>query len=376
MGAAEENLMVNSGPKINADAVMVEVTEEVAGVTAKGRAVVAGDALVITGAEPQKSDRFAKYYLPRLDNGDIRVSDLVWGKLEDASSSKDVSVEENDTTIVHSNHYKPRRGRGRPCKWTHWDGIVESMEKKATSDLYDFCKYGYPEETQMFGSADELIVLEKAKRRHMHKNHNADPMELLSQLCSVAIEPMNRNNLSKKIFSYFSYYRNYVVTTSNEVSVIGKVKPKRGRDRTSLHSPELEMTQMQDSYWSELSLHNDPTYSLRSASTRTRPMHERRGITRKVYIFITSNAACGIHSEETDTSDGKTNAKMTQTHEVKGTALVLSFVRLSSRDVPMLKGLSVLLATTALLDRLVNMPFYLGPQEASNPVTHPEANGF
>lgn len=46
MGAAEENLIGNSGLKLDTDAVMVEAAGEVAGVTVEGRVVVAG----ITGA--------------------------------------------------------------------------------------------------------------------------------------------------------------------------------------------------------------------------------------------------------------------------------------------------------------------------------------
>ncbi|OEL29228.1 hypothetical protein BAE44_0009753 [Dichanthelium oligosanthes] len=556
-GAAAEILMRNSGPNVDAEAVMVEAAGEVAGVKVEGRVVVPGDAVVITDAgtdgdgslvmvcdlsygtewvgmvgaemggdgsgenvrvpnggggmegklgvesgghkseeeeaakiveqsayhtpqhaeaEPNKKDQFARYCLPHLDSGDIRVLDLVWGKLEDGEKSSSdefinavnhaleellrgilvgmscpcspeelsdsgmsylvenhglregvtcsttnwaevfkifhpeiflhyvkllalfpgqggdllelviacsqltsfyqskgcselatfqttsgwaenamdapstKNVEEDVSSIVHSNHDKPRKGIGRPCKWKPEDGI-ELMEKKATSNLYNSCSYDYPGERQMAGSADEL-------------------------------------------------------------------KLKGGQNRTGLHSPEVEMTDhTHDSFWSELCLHNDPIYSLKTGSTRTKPTHKRRSsLERSVpssQQVQPATLAPKKHIQVMQRPIIHVNAKMA--HEVKPTALVLVFGRpaaLSSETdiIKMFRHYGPLQQTETEVRkdtntvkvvfkkradaerafsvagsyfpfgpwlqsyRLVNMPFSLGPLEASNPVTHPEAN--
>uniref|UniRef100_A0ACD5TG35 Uncharacterized protein n=1 Tax=Avena sativa TaxID=4498 RepID=A0ACD5TG35_AVESA len=128
-------------------------------------------------------------------------------------------------------------------------------------------------------AVNELTVEKRAKRRRLHMHHIADPKELLIQLCSVAVEPMDKYDSSALLISYFSDYRNYVVSATTEASVIEKTASKRGRKKRVLPSPELETTDhMQDSYWSGLSLHNHPIHSLKRAATNTRPRRKRKSL--------------------------------------------------------------------------------------------------
>ncbi|KAL6841376.1 hypothetical protein ACP4OV_028894 [Aristida adscensionis] len=226
----------------------------------------------------------------------------------DASSPKDIFVEEDVTDVVHPNHDKPKRGRGRPRKQKPEDDL-ELTNRKTTSIPDNAGTFDDPGERQMFmdfddspnwnrsqptengkfelsndDSDDELAVLKRAKWRRVHKNNSADPKEMLPQLCSVAIEPMSRNSLSATIISYFGYFRNYAVSASSESNTIRKIKPKRGEKRKNLDSPEVETTDhMQDSYWSGLSLQNDPVHGLNRASENTRPKHRRR-LSQKIYV--------------------------------------------------------------------------------------------
>ncbi|VAH20050.1 unnamed protein product [Triticum turgidum subsp. durum] len=126
-------------------------------------------------------------------------------------------------------------------------------------------------------AANELTVEKCAKRRRLHSHHLADPKELFSQLCSVAIEPTDGYNFSALTISYFSDFRNYVVSVATEASIIEKSTSKKRRKKRVLPSPELETTDhMQDSYWSGLSLLNHPIHSLKRASTNTRPRRRRK----------------------------------------------------------------------------------------------------
>ncbi|KAM0888126.1 hypothetical protein ACQ4PT_028493 [Festuca glaucescens] len=128
-------------------------------------------------------------------------------------------------------------------------------------------------------AVNELTVEKRAKRRRMHGHQIADPKELFSQLSSVAIEPMDKYNSSAMIISYFSDYRNYVVSATTEANVIEKSASKRGRKKRVLPSPKLETTDhMQDSYWSGLSLHNHPIHSLKRAVINTRPRRKRKSV--------------------------------------------------------------------------------------------------
>ncbi|KAM0828949.1 hypothetical protein ACQ4PT_067196 [Festuca glaucescens] len=128
-------------------------------------------------------------------------------------------------------------------------------------------------------AVNELTVEKRAKRRRMHRHLIADPKELFSQLSSVAVEPMDKYNSSAMIISYFSDYRNYVVSATTEANVIEKTASKRGRKKRVLPSPELETTDhMQDSYWSGLSLHNHPIHSLKRAVINTRPRRKRKSV--------------------------------------------------------------------------------------------------
>ncbi|XP_047044349.1 PWWP domain-containing protein 3-like [Lolium rigidum] len=128
-------------------------------------------------------------------------------------------------------------------------------------------------------AVNELTVEKCAKRRRMLRHLIADPKELFSQLSSVAVEPMDKYNSSAMIISYFSDYRNYVVSATTEANVIEKTASKRGRKKRVLPSPELETTDhMQDSYWSGLSLHNHPIHSLKRAVINTRPRRKRKSV--------------------------------------------------------------------------------------------------
>ncbi|XP_062179468.1 PWWP domain-containing protein 5-like [Phragmites australis] len=390
----------------------------------------------------------------------------------DSSSTKNVTLGEDVTNVVHPNHDKPKKGRGRPRKRKPED-VIELREKNtsnlnnsATYDDFDDSKHrkirnldsfedsetklhssfkigecirraasqltgpssiakpqDEPTEDGEFDSSgddtdDELTMLKRAKWRRMHKNHSTEPKELLPQLCSVAIEPMSGNSFSTTIISYFSDYRNYVVTSSTEASIIGEVKPKRGRKRTNVHYPEVEMTDhMQDSYWSELSLHNDPTHSLKRASTSMRPRRKRRS-SQDRYVPLSQHVQLATlapkkHIQVMERPIIHVDAKMAD--ELKPTALVLSFgrsaalpsemdlIKMFSRHGPLKETETEVHKDTSTVKvvfkkradaerafsaagkygtfgpslrsyRLVNMPFSLSLLEANNPVTHPEAN--
>ncbi|KAG8085853.1 hypothetical protein GUJ93_ZPchr0010g9899 [Zizania palustris] len=267
-------------------------------------------------------------------------------------------------------------------------------------------------------AVNELTVEKRAKRRRMHKHHIADPKELLSQLCSVAAEPMNRYNFSAMIINYFSDYRNYVVSTTTEANIVEKKMAKRGRKRKVLPSPEVETTDhMQDSYWSGLSLHNHPIHDLRRDSTSMRP--RRRRSSRETYHHSQQNLHHGPLSPKKqiqviERSIIHVDEKMVD--ECKPTALVLSFgrstvlpsetnlIKMFGRYGPLKESETEIQTSTSTVKvvfkkradaekafsiagkystfgpslrsyRLVNMPFFLGSSETNNPDACTEYHG-
>ncbi|KAG8085872.1 hypothetical protein GUJ93_ZPchr0010g10524 [Zizania palustris] len=267
-------------------------------------------------------------------------------------------------------------------------------------------------------AVNELTVEKRAKRRRMHKHHIADPKELLSQLCSVAAEPMNGYNFSAMIINYFSDYRNYVVSTTTEANIVEKRMAKRGRKRKVLPSPEVETTDhMQDSYWSGLSLHNHPIHDLRRDSTSMRP--RRRRSSRETYHHSQQNLHHGPLSPKKqiqviERSIIHVDEKMVD--ECKPTALVLSFgrstvlpsetnlIKMFGRYGPLKESETEIQTSTSTVKvvfkkradaekafsiagkystfgpslrsyRLVNMPFFLGSSETKNPDACSEFHG-
>ncbi|XP_062179866.1 uncharacterized protein LOC133884457 isoform X2 [Phragmites australis] len=265
-------------------------------------------------------------------------------------------------------------------------------------------------------AVDELTVLNRAKRRRMHRNHTADPQELLSQLCLVATEPMNSYNFLAMIISYYSDYRNYVVSTTTEASVVEKTASKRGRKRKVLPSPEVETTDhMQDSYWSGLSLHNHPIHNLRKESSTTRPRRRRRS-SQETYVPLQELGASGPKKQIQVIERSIIHVDEKMVDEFKPTALVLSFgrsaavpsvmdlIKMFSRYGPLKETETEVQKDTNTVKvvfkkrtdaerafsvagkygtfgpslrsyRLVNMPFSLGKSEVNNPEKHTEDCG-
>ncbi|GJN14640.1 hypothetical protein PR202_gb01488 [Eleusine coracana subsp. coracana] len=262
---------------------------------------------------------------------------------------------------------------------------------------------------------DELTVLNRAKRRRLYRNHTADPSELLSQLCVAATEPMNGHGFSAMIISYFSDYRNYVVSTATEASIVEKSTSKRGRKRKVLPTPEVETTDhMQDSYWSGLSLHNHPIHNLTNQSSNMRPRRRRKS-SRQTYVPLSEHGASPKKQIQViERSIIHVDEKMVD--ELKPTALVLSFGRAahvpSETDlIKMFSRYGPLRETETEVDkdtntvkvvfkkrsdaerafsvagkygtfgpslrsyRLVNLPFSLRISQAKNPEIHPEDHG-
>lgn len=263
-------------------------------------------------------------------------------------------------------------------------------------------------------AGDELTVEKRAKRRRLHRNHTADPKELLSQLCMVATEPMNGYSFSPMIISYFNDYRNYIVSTTTEANIVDKGSSRRGRKRKEvLPSPEVETTDhMQDSYWSGLSLHNHPIHDLQKESPTTRPRRRRRS-SRHAYVPL-SELGDPVPKKQIQVMERSiihVDEKMVD--ELKPTALVLSFgrsaaipseldlVKMFSRYGPLKEGETQVHKETKTVKvvfkkradaerafsvagkydtfgpllrsyRLVNMPFSLETLSANNPVKHPE----
>jgi hypothetical protein len=184
-----------------------------------------------------------------------------------------------------------------------------------------------------------------------------------------------------------------------------------------VHSPVVEMTDHTlDSCWSELSLHNDPIYSLKRANTRTKHTHKRRSSPERSVPSSQQVQPATLAPKKIQVMERPiihVNAKMA--HEVKPTALVLRFGRSAALPlemdlIKMFRGYGPLKQTETEVHKdtntvmvvskkrvdaerafsvagnyctfgpwlqsycLVNMPFSLGPLEASNPVTYLEAN--
>jgi len=266
-------------------------------------------------------------------------------------------------------------------------------------------------------AVDELTVEKRAKRRRLHRNHTADPKELLSQLCSVATEPMSGYSFSAMIISYFNDYRNYIVSTTTEANIVEKGTSRRGRKRKEvLPSPEVETTDhMQDSYWSGLSLHNHPIHDLRKDGPSTRPRRRRRS-SRHTYVPL-SELGDSVPKKQIQVMERSiihVDEKMVD--ELKPTALVLSFGRSASIPseldlIKMFRRYGPLKEAETEVDkdtntvkvvfkkridaerafgvagkygtfgpslrsyRLVNMPFSLKTLSTNNPVKHPEGHG-
>ncbi|PUZ65613.1 hypothetical protein GQ55_3G238800 [Panicum hallii var. hallii] len=266
-------------------------------------------------------------------------------------------------------------------------------------------------------AVDELTVEKRAKRRRLHRNHTADPKELLSQLCLVATEPMSGYSFSAMIISYFNDYRNYIVSTTTEANIVEKGTSRRGRKRKEvLPSPEVETTDhMQDSYWSGLSLHNHPIHDLRKEGPSTRPRRRRRS-SRHTYVPL-SELGDSVPKKQIQVMERSiihVDEKMVG--ELKPTALVLSFgrsasipseldlIKMFSRYGPLKEAetevdkdtntVKVVFKKRADAERafsvagkygtfgpslrsyrLVNMPFSLKTLSTNNPVKHPEDHG-
>jgi hypothetical protein len=225
---------------------------------------------------------------------------------------------------------------------------------------------------------------------------------------------MDKYNSSAMIISYFSDYRNYVVSATTEANVIEKTASKRGRKKRVLPSPELETTDhMQDSYWSGLSLHNHPIHSLKRAVINTRPRRKRKS----VYDLSSvqhEEVAPKKHIQVIERSIIHVDEKIVD--EWKPTALVLSFGRstalpsetdlvkkfgrygpLKESETEVQKNKNTVKivfkkradAERAFSDagkygtfgpslrsyRLVNMPFSLGVSEPSKPEARPGDHG-
>jgi len=266
-------------------------------------------------------------------------------------------------------------------------------------------------------AVDELTVEKRAKRRRLHRNHTADPKELLSQLCLVATEPMSGYSFSAMIISYFNDYRNYIVSTTTEANIVEKATSRTGRKRKEvLPSPEVETTDhMQDSYWSGLSLHNHPIHDLRKDGSSTRPRRRRRS-SRHTYVPL-SELGDSVPKKQIQVMERSiihVDEKMVD--ELKPTALVLSFgrsasipseydlVKMFSRYGPLKEAETEVDKDTNTVKvvfkkridaerafsvagkygtfgpslrsyRLVNMPFSLKTLSTNNPVKHPEDHG-
>ncbi|CAM0955145.1 unnamed protein product [Alopecurus aequalis] len=300
-----------------------------------------GDLLELVIACSQLTSLYRSKGCPELasfQTGSAWVEDVI-----DTSPTDNVIVEEVVVTEVPPVEVKPKRGRGRPRKHKPEDNQDLTGKKGTSSMSNNNASYSTPVSVKDFENSDankkkrsldsfedseaksptggsfkigecirraanqltgpssvaksqneaenaefdvssddaanELTVEKCAKRRRMQRHLIADPKELFLQLCSVAVEPMDRYSSSATIISYFRDYRNYIVSATTEANVIEKVAAKRGRKKRVLPSPEVETTDhMQDSYWSGLSLHNHPIHSLKRAATNTRPRRKRKSL--------------------------------------------------------------------------------------------------
>ncbi|XP_009402237.2 uncharacterized protein LOC103986084 isoform X2 [Musa acuminata AAA Group] len=116
--------------------------------------------------------------------------------------------------------------------------------------------------------------------------------EMLSQLCSAAMDPVKGHNCLSVIISFFTEVRDYCVSTSySEKKHPEKTGGRRGRKRkVDSQFSVLEMTEldhMQDSYWSDLISHSGPAKSKGEAQTRSqRKKRKSSGQTSSTLVLV------------------------------------------------------------------------------------------
>ncbi|CAL4893971.1 unnamed protein product [Urochloa decumbens] len=118
------------------------------------------------------------------------------------------NIEEDVTSVVHSNHYKPSKAIGRPCKRKPEDGI-KLMEKKATSNMYNSCSYDHSGKTQMAGSVGELKPKKDRNRTNVHSPTHDSYLSELSlhddPICSLKRASTRTNPTHKRRSSLEKY---------------------------------------------------------------------------------------------------------------------------------------------------------------------------
>ncbi|PUZ65616.1 hypothetical protein GQ55_3G238900 [Panicum hallii var. hallii] len=457
-------------------------------------------------AELNKSDQSARYCLPHLDSGDIRVSDLVRDKLEgynwwpgeifDPSDASELALKHQ----ISGNHLVVFFGDDT-FAWCDESQLMPfmtnyaQMEKQSNSDMFVNAVNHALEELvrqillgmSCLCSPEELSVSESGMS-YLVENHGlrdgvtsstTNRAEVLKHFCPknlvqyvklLALCPGQGGDLLELVIAcsqLTSFYRSKgfpelatfqttsgraenamdalsaknveedvssIVDSNYDKSREGirsprKQKPEDGiesmeKNMTSylfnscnVHSPVVEMTDHTlDSCWSELSLHNDPIYSLKRANTRTKHTHKRRSSPERSVPSSQQVQPATLALKKIQVMERPiihVNAKMA--HEVKLTALVLRFGRSTALSlemdlIKMFRGYEPLKQTETEVHKdtntvmvvfkkridaerafsvagnyctfgpwlqsycLVNMPFSLGPLEASNPVTYLEAN--
>jgi hypothetical protein len=124
------------------------------------------------------------------------------------------------------------------------------------------------------------------------------------------------------------------------------IEKVEGGDWKILSCPKVETTDhMQDAYWSELSLQNNPIPSLKGAGGKTRPIRRRRPTWKA--RATSSDLPSPVQNTQPETLGDNRKIQVVKrsiihvdekmVHEVKPTALVLSFGR--STDLPSEKDL-------------------------------------
>ena len=437
-----------------------------------------GDLLELVIACSQLTSLYRSKGCPELasfQTGSAWVEDVI-----DTSPTNNVIVEEVVVTEVPPSEVKPKRGRGRPRKHKPEDTMELTGKKGTSSLSNNNASYNPPQSVRDFENSDsnkkkrsldsfedsdtksptggsfkigecirraanqltgsssvvkpqneaenaefdvssddavkELTAEKCAKRRRMHRHLIADPKELLSQLCSVALEPMDKYSSSAMIISYFSDYRNYIVSATTEANVIEKSAAKRGRKRRVLPSPEVETTDhMQDSYWSGLSLHNHPIHSVKRAATNTRPRRKRKSLydidlssvqheemAPKKQIQVVERSIIHVDEKIVDEwkptalvlSFGRSTALPSETDLIKkfgrygplkesetevqkntNTVKIVFKKRADAERAFSIAGKYVTFGPSLRSYRLVNMPFSLGVSEPNNPEARPGDHG-
>ena len=212
----------------------------------------------------------------------------------DTLSTKNVMPGEPVTNEAQPSHDKPKRGRGRPRKRKPDDNL-ELMEKGPTvKRRNELTVHNNTGETEC-GELD-IFAKKSAKRRRVQRQHGVNPNDTIEN-----VEGGEQKLLCLKV-------------------------------ETTDH--------MQDAYWSGLSLHDSPIHSLKGASGKTRPIRKRSPTWRVCAPSSDVSSAVQdmqpgtlVHSRKIQVikrSIIHVDEKMV--HEVKPTALVLSFGR--STDLP------------------------------------------